>query len=236
MGFGLFDDTKRMLEELSEIGEDLGELMTRGAWEMLVLGNEDFKTTREARAIAARRRARRRPGPTKGDILAVSRGLYEHFGVFLGRNQVIHYSSVSSDIGKNTIVKTDLRRFLRGAVEFDVLDFPETHCTPSRVRVPAPTNIGFVVQFGPTTGYLPPNLFRSLARAKYHLYSPAETVQRAKSRLGDGEYNIAWNNCEHFAIWCKTGVSESRQVGRVLDAVAAGAVYGAGRRTLTRKL
>lgn len=50
----------------------------------------------------------------------------------------------------------------------------------------------------------------------YHLYTPKETVQRAESRLGEKKYNIATNNCEHFAIWCKTGVSESTQVEEFL--------------------
>ncbi|HEX9027265.1 MAG TPA: lecithin retinol acyltransferase family protein, partial [Clostridium sp.] len=26
---------------------------------------------------------------------------------------------------------------------------------------------------------------------------------RFKSKLGENEYNLIVNNCEHFAIWCK---------------------------------
>ena len=52
--------------------------------------------------------------------------------------------------------------------------------------------------------------------ASYHLFTPEETVERAKSRLGETKYNLALNNCEHFAIWCKTGISESYQVKAVL--------------------
>ncbi|MGL5940450.1 MAG: lecithin retinol acyltransferase family protein [Waterburya sp.] len=37
-------------------------------------------------------------------------------------------------------------------------------------------------------------------------------VERAKSRLGEQEYNLLFNNCEHFTNWCKTGISESQQV------------------------
>ena len=36
----------------------------------------------------------------------------------------------------------------------------------------------------------------------YHLYSAEETVERAKSRLGEEKYDLFFNNCEHFAIWC----------------------------------
>ena len=47
---------------------------------------------------------------------------------------------------------------------------------------------------------------------KGFLYSPEETVKRAKSRLGEHSYNLITNNCEHFAWWCKTGESKSEQV------------------------
>jgi uncharacterized protein YycO len=40
----------------------------------------------------------------------------------------------------------------------------------------------------------------------------AETVHRAMSRVGERRYDIASNNCEHFATWCATGVAISHQV------------------------
>ena len=43
-------------------------------------------------------------------------------------------------------------------------------------------------------------------------YIPDVVVERAKSRLGEREYNLLFNNCEHFVSWCKTGVSDSKQV------------------------
>jgi len=45
-------------------------------------------------------------------------------------------------------------------------------------------------------------------------------VERAKSRLGERAYNLLLNNCEHFAIWCKTGKSESTQVQNFIDTIA----------------
>lgn len=43
-------------------------------------------------------------------------------------------------------------------------------------------------------------------------FIPSVVVQRAISRLGESRYNLLFNNCEHFATWCKTGVSHSQQV------------------------
>jgi hypothetical protein len=57
-------------------------------------------------------------------------------------------------------------------------------------------------------------------------YTPDETVRRAYSLVGTnkGEYNLVFNNCEHFARWCKCGVKRSRQVE---TAVAVAAVSAA---------
>ncbi len=51
-------------------------------------------------------------------------------------------------------------------------------------------------------------------------FIPDVVVQRAKSRLGERNYNLLFNNCEHFATWCKTGVSESQQVKDFIPAIA----------------
>ena len=69
----------------------------------------------------------------------------------------------------------------------------------------APDTIGLVLR-----------LIESLNRLNYHLYSPEETVQRAKSKIGERRYNLVFNNCEHFAVWCKTGLSESRQINELI--------------------
>lgn len=37
-------------------------------------------------------------------------------------------------------------------------------------------------------------------------------VRRAETRLGESKYNLLFYNCEHFATWCKTGVSQSQQI------------------------
>lgn len=54
----------------------------------------------------------------------------------------------------------------------------------------------------------------------YHLYSAEETVRRAKSRLGEEKYDLLFNNCEHFAVWCKTNISNCRQVSNIFRGTA----------------
>jgi hypothetical protein len=41
---------------------------------------------------------------------------------------------------------------------------------------------------------------------------PAETVRRARSRLGEKNYRLLTNNCEHFCEWALHGVARSFQV------------------------
>ena len=42
-------------------------------------------------------------------------------------------------------------------------------------------------------------------------YGPRKTVQRARSMIGKGDYNLFDHNCEHFALWCKSGLEVSTQ-------------------------
>jgi hypothetical protein len=62
---------------------------------------------------------------------------------------------------------------------------------------------------------------------KYRIYAQPEIViQRAERRLGEDKYDLLFNNCEHFATWCKTGEHESDQVNRV--AAVTGGTVGIG--------
>jgi len=50
---------------------------------------------------------------------------------------------------------------------------------------------------------------------------PVEVIiRRAESRLGERWYNLLFNNCEHFATFCRTGTGESRQVKTAVGRVA----------------
>ena len=40
---------------------------------------------------------------------------------------------------------------------------------------------------------------------------PKKTVAAARSRIGEGNYNLLHNNCEHFASECVLGVRRSEQ-------------------------
>ena len=50
------------------------------------------------------------------------------------------------------------------------------------------------------------------------------TLRRAMGRLGEQDYNLLFNNCEHFAHWCKTGRHRSEQVENWLQTGSLGAL------------
>jgi hypothetical protein len=54
--------------------------------------------------------------------------------------------------------------------------------------------------------------------------APGVTVRRAMGRLGEQNYNLLFNNCEHFAHWCKTGRHRSSQVEDWLHTGSLGAL------------
>lgn len=149
-----------------------------------------------------------------GDIIGVVRrgGTYVHYGIYVSDTCIVHYNiPASKTIGHVTVHATNLRNFLRDDSEYFILDFPKPYQPPVAVGGQNST---------PHTNSYSEELARSLQQTYgYHLYSPEETVARARSRLGETNYNLLTNNCEHFAIWCKTGVSESLQVNGMLGSL-----------------
>ncbi|MBD5560382.1 MAG: hypothetical protein HDQ87_08530 [Clostridia bacterium] len=143
-----------------------------------------------------------------GDVLAASRlgGIYEHYAVYIGGGRIIHYAAESGDFaGRISIHEADYDAFERGTTAVCALDFPD-----AQGRFAGPVLHGHV----PATALNEALFFDVIRDSLYHLYTPAETVARARSRLGEEKYSLPFNNCEHFAVWCKTGVHESHQVNR----------------------
>lgn len=66
--------------------------------------------------------------PKKGDHIRVSRGLYNHHGIYISNEEVIHFTGVDDnsilDWSKNEVIKTDLDEFLRGGT-LEVKEYTE---------------------------------------------------------------------------------------------------------------
>lgn len=61
---------------------------------------------------------------------------------------------------------------------------------------------------------------------KQQCFSPDEVLRRARRRLGDTNYSLPRNNCEHFATDCKTGKPKSLQGWTFWEITGKGALVG----------
>ncbi|MBR0484274.1 MAG: lecithin retinol acyltransferase family protein [Oscillospiraceae bacterium] len=151
-----------------------------------------------------------------GDVIGVKRGIYEHYAIYIGDDKVIHYAAENGDFEGSavTVHEAPMSEFLRGNSSFFFINFPDKNGKFEKIY----TNGGDAVfsRVG-DSGELQQIL---TGCPDYHLYTPEETVERAKSRLGESKYDLAVNNCEHFAFWCKTGLSDSHQVNNVINGIA----------------
>ncbi len=128
--------------------------------------------------------------PIPGDVLSVNRGLYKHYGVYIGNDEVVHFSGGAENelsAERACIRKTSLEEF-RGDGEIEI----------------EANNCG--------------------------AFSHEETAARARAAVGSekGKYDLAWNNCEHFANWCRYGKKRSLQVERAAVGFAGMAILGLG--------
>lgn len=56
-------------------------------------------------------------------------------------------------------------------------------------------------------------------------YPPEEVAARARSRLGEQRYSLVFQNCEHFAYWCRSGKARSEQVQNAAIAAVVTPLY-----------
>lgn len=125
-----------------------------------------------------------------GDILSVNRGLYKHYGVYVGNNEVVHFSGGAGNelsAERACIRKTSLEKFQNGG---------EIQVEENRRRA----------------------------------FSREQIAARALAAVGSekGKYDLAWNNCEHFANWCRYGKKRSLQVERAAVGFVGMAILGLG--------
>lgn len=122
---------------------------------------------------------------------------------------MIHYSGNLDDfIGEVSIQEGTLDEFLNKTTDYFVVSFAGRY----PVKIHALTH--FIV-----------NSYYDYNNIKWKkVYSPEDTLKRAYSRIGETEYNVITNNCEHFALWCKTGKAVSTQVSRIASYLFASGI------------
>lgn len=169
--------------------------------------------------------------PTRGDIIRTRRTevilgcekRFWHWAVFVSPTEVIHYTSAKSDASGSDMMiqRTDFKHFIKENESYEVVNFPTDYeGEKSFTRGESLSTSIISPPINPLKWLLPGFLTLPMAAAKvaskinsfnYKLATPDEVVKRARARCGEKKYNFMLNNCEHFAVCCKTGISESEQ-------------------------
>ena len=140
-----------------------------------------------------------------GDVVCVEGELLKQYAIWTGEKFIL-YGKDSHD--RDIVHEESFRDFLHGAEHFAICEFPKEYGRPMEWEQPFPVSSFVMPQ---------DKLWRLLERGRkareYRCYSAQETVRRAKSKLGQGGYLTS----EHFAMWCKTGISESHEFESIRD-------------------
>ncbi len=134
-------------------------------------------------------------GVARGDHIFCFRTLkYTHHGIDCGDGTAIHFTGEPIAKSDAEIRKISLGEFADGAEIFVVKYEPQEYVVRKR---------------------------DGMVSTKVPL-APEQVVAHAYSRLGESGYSVFKNNCEHFAVWCKTGIPDCKQLTEVAKLLGEG--------------
>ncbi|KAJ8403561.1 hypothetical protein AAFF_G00348870 [Aldrovandia affinis] len=144
-----------------------------------------------------------REGPSlqRGDLLEVPRTLFIHFGIYLGDNKVAHLMPdimpvITSDRCQIQKMVTN-KRLLLGVLSKN-----------------ATIRVDTVEDFAYGSTILLNNMDNTL---KKQPLANEEVARRAEKLIGVIAYSLLWNNCEHFATYCRYGSPVSLQTDKFCE-------------------
>jgi hypothetical protein len=145
----------------------------------------------------------------KGDHIYAHRfgGAYNHHGIDCGDGTVIHYTS-DHWYSLRQIRRTSLQLFASGD-EVLVRDYAEFYKALQHDDEALATLEKASTRFNQMLDALRGLNIDALD------FSEDAVIRRAESRLGEIGFDVVFNNCEHFASWCKTGISGSAQIDAI---------------------
>ena len=139
---------------------------------------------------------------------------YKHFGVYAGNDEVIHFAPDKTkleylyqpDDPAIIVHKVAMKDFLGSADRVFTKKFPSNRKALEIILKNRIKNKNLLTQ-----------VFNEIDSSNYKFFSAEETLARAEEWIGEQgakqkKYNVIINNCEHFAVWCKTNVIYSDQV------------------------
>ncbi|KAJ8000891.1 hypothetical protein DPEC_G00185100 [Dallia pectoralis] len=138
----------------------------------------------------------------RGDLLEVPRTFLTHFGIYLGENKVAHLIPdimpvLTKDMSAIRRVITN-KRLVLGCL-----------CKCATVRVDT------VDDFAYGSKILVNHMDERFE--SHQLLTNEEVANRAERLIGSFPYSLLWNNCEHFATYCRYGSAKSQQTEKFCE-------------------
>ena len=189
--------------------------------------------------------------PQLGDIIFIKKEFYHHYGIYVNDNEVWHYDQKSKNkfgriidtITCNGIIRSTsyeyfhegfpvyICRFNELVIEelyrYKFIDFKLYKILLMKIASVLPLKLSLAIwgaDFLRNAHDKAQETYTEEHRAAMNIFSPEETVERARQCINEENYNLLKNNCEHFSIWCKTGVKESIQIEKIQEVLLEYAV------------
>jgi hypothetical protein len=141
-----------------------------------------------------------------GDHISVGRKrlgvTYYHHGIDIGNDRAIHLTGDNKRNAK--VVETSVLEFLDNGKK-EIIDYTRFIDVIKDSKKELDTLYGRDV-------ILPPLDDDTIIKIEQRIASPENAVNEAKKYLYKSGYDLFTDNCEHFAVFCKTGLKLSLQV------------------------
>ncbi|CAF0968658.1 unnamed protein product [Brachionus calyciflorus] len=117
-----------------------------------------------------------------GDLIEFKRNLYSHWAIYIGNSKIVHFSGNETRLAISGVQLTEIHK--------------------------AKINIDNYWDILEDSYAFRNNLFDKILNPL-----PVEEILiRAYSKVGESNFSIFSNNCEHFAKYCRYGVNSSDQI------------------------
>lgn len=189
--YSFHQQTIKMLQLLTFLVEKLSLLSQFKLFEPIWSDGEDQDQERHAQ--------RGPPVLRRGDLLEVPRTIFTHYGIYLGDHKVAHLIPDILPVLTNnkTLISSVItnKRLIIGCIY-----------KSATVRVDTLEDFAYGSKI----------LVNRMDRVMKNKAFPNEDVaKRAEKLIGEIPYSLLWNNCEHFATYCRYGFAASRQTEKV---------------------
>ena len=136
-----------------------------------------------------------------GDLIEYVRGPFSHWAVYLGNNQIVHLPGPS-----NLFANFQVRHGF--SISIQLIDLKQI-CQSIWTLISGRSIEPMKIEIRDFTGLLTSSIvyINNSKDSIVHPLATNEILQRARRSVGSIGYDLVFNNCEHFAHWCRLDIT-----------------------------